>query len=97
MCKTEIFAKIINAVSIETEVSEPLILSNSKVTEVVDARSVLVKILSEEGFYPGQIAQYIYKTAASVRYLLNDFERRKSRNKIIAIYVQNICKSIAKD
>lgn len=97
MCKSEIFAEIIEAVSRETEVSAAQILSDCKHTDIVDARSVLVNILSETGFYPEQIARYIHKTAAAVRYLLNDFERRKSKNKIIAIYMQNIRKSIAKD
>lgn len=36
MCKSEIFADILNIVGKETEVSTELILSSSKVTEVVD-------------------------------------------------------------
>lgn len=36
MCKSEIFAEILNIVGKETEVSTELILSSSKVTEVVD-------------------------------------------------------------
>lgn len=86
MCKSEIFAKIINAVSIETEVSEPLILSNSKAMEVVDARSILAKLLQESGFYPMQIARFMQKTPASIRFLLTNYENRKNANKIIDIY-----------
>lgn len=41
MCKSEIFAEILNIVGKETEVSTELILSSSKVTEVVDARTGL--------------------------------------------------------
>ena len=41
MCKSEIFAEILNIVGKETEVSTELILSSSKVTEVVDARSIV--------------------------------------------------------
>lgn len=44
MCKSEIFAEILNIVGKETEVSTELILSSSKVTEVVDARSIVVLI-----------------------------------------------------
>ena len=44
MCKSEIFAEILNLVGKETEVSTELILSSSKVTEVVDARSIVVFI-----------------------------------------------------
>lgn len=52
MCKSEIFAEIINLVEKETEVSTELILSSSKVTEVVDARSIVAHLLSEYGLYP---------------------------------------------
>lgn len=97
MCKSEIFAEIIEAVSRETEVSASQILGCSKHMEVVDARSILVKLLNERGLYPEQIAMLLHKTAASVRYLLSNYESRESTNKIIAIYAQNIRKSIAKD
>lgn len=55
MCKSEIFAEILNVVGKETEVSTELILSSSKVTEVVDARSIVVFFLAEYGLYPEQI------------------------------------------
>ena len=97
MCKSEIFAKIIKAVSIETEVSEALILSNSKAMEVVDARSILAKLLQESGFYPMQIARFMQKTPASIRFLLTNYESRKNTNKIIDIYTQNIRKALEKD
>lgn len=42
MCKSEIFAKIINIVSKETEVSVDQILSSDKNMETVDARYLLV-------------------------------------------------------
>lgn len=41
MCKSEIFAKIINIVSKETEVSVDQILSSDKNMETVDARYLL--------------------------------------------------------
>ena len=92
MCKSEIFAEIIEAVSRETEVSASQILGCSK-----HARSILVKLLNERGLYPEQIAVLLHKTAASIRYLLSNYESRKSANKIIAIYAQNIRKAIEKD
>lgn len=92
MCKSEIFAEILNAVSLETEVSADSILSSSKVTEVVDARSIVVYLLSEYGFYPEQIAPLLHKTSACIRYLVSTFEMRKSHNKMMAIYLQNVCK-----
>lgn len=94
MCKSEIFAEILNLVGKETEVSTELILSSSKVTEVVDARSIVVFFLTEFGLYPEQIAIFLHKTSASVRYLISTFESRKTTNKMIAIYLQNIRKSL---
>ena len=56
MCKSEIFATIIKIVSMETEVSESLILSDCKSTDTVDARYLLVYFLSQSGLYPPSIA-----------------------------------------
>ena len=96
MCKSEIFAEILEAVSRETEVTAAQILGCSKQMEVVDARSITAKLLHEKGLYPEQIAVLLHKTAASIRYLLSNYESRKSANKIIAIYAQNIRKAITK-
>ena len=62
MCKSEIFAKIINIVSKETEVPVDQILSSDKNMETVDARYLLVSLLSESGMYPSQIAVHIHNT-----------------------------------
>lgn len=86
MCKSEIFAEILNLVGKETEVSTELILSSTKVTEVVDARSIVVFFLTEYGLYPEQIAALLHKTSASIRYIISTFESRKNANKMIAIY-----------
>lgn len=92
MCKTKIFAEVLKAVSVETEIPEDMILSKCRSMEVVDARSVLVKILSEKGLYPVQIAYMLHKTPASVRNLLSNYDIRKVTNKMIEIYSQNIRK-----
>lgn len=47
MCKSEIFAKILRIVSLETEVSEDLILSKCKRSDIVDSRGIMVVILSD--------------------------------------------------
>ena len=44
MCKSEIFAKILRIVSKETEVSEDLILSKCKRSDIVDSRGIMVVI-----------------------------------------------------
>lgn len=58
MCKSEIFAKILRIVSKETEVSEDLILSKCKRSDIVDSRGIMVVILSEYKFSESQISSY---------------------------------------
>ena len=90
MKKTEIFAEIFDVVSQATEIPADMICSRSKETGVVDARSVLIKLLCEEGVYPNQIADLIGLTTACVRRLLTDYEHRCSTNKMIVRYMQHI-------
>lgn len=94
MCKTQLFNRILQLVSEETEIPELLILSDSKIIPVVDARSILVTILIEQGLYPIQIAEYLHKTPSSIRYLISKFDDRQKANKIIEIYSQNVRKSL---
>lgn len=94
MCKNEIFLFVLNEVSKETEISEEQILSSSKDMETVDARSIVVKLLSEMDMYPKRIATYMGKTPASIRYLITHHEARKKANKMIGKYMSNIRKRI---
>lgn len=79
----------------ETEVPEELIRSGRKRIEVVDARSIAVKLMAEHGLYPNQIAKYMNMTSSSVRNLLSGYQARCSQNKILAIYAQNVRNSLA--
>ena len=90
MCKSEIFAKIINIVSKETEVSVDQILSSDKNMETVDARYLLVSLLFESGMYPSQIAAHIHKTKRAVNYMISNFHERIESGKMMRIYWDNI-------
>lgn len=94
MCKSEIFAKIINIVSKETEVPVDQILSSDKNMETVDARYLLVSLLSESGMYPSQIAVHIHKTKRAVNYMISNFYERMGSGKMLRIYWDNIKKSL---
>ena len=94
MCKSEIFNRVLDVVSQQTEVSREQILSRSKSMEVVDARCILFRLLQEQGLYPGQIPTQARKTPAAIRYLLSHFEDRVKSNKMVKIYLQNIRKCI---
>ena len=94
MCKTEIFADILGAVSKETEIPKERILSESKDAEVVDARYILVKLLTDIGMYPSQIAAKINKTRRAVNYIISNFSSRETAGKMLRIYLDSIKKRL---
>lgn len=94
MKKTQLFNTVLNLVSQETEIPECIILSRSRSTDVVDARCILVKMLSHKGMYPSQIATYIKHTPASVRNLLFSYSDRVHNNNLIEIISKRIQKQL---
>lgn len=90
MCKTEIFAKILSLVERETEVSRERILSNDKDMETVDARYMVVVLLFESGLYPGVIAGMIHKTRRCVNHMLDGFNERMKRGKMMRIQMERL-------
>ena len=97
MCKSKIFAEILSVVSIETEVSQEKILSDSKEIEVVDARSILIHLLKKEGLYPSEIASFINKTKRSVNQNISSFDDRLSGGKIMGIILEKVRKKVGKE
>lgn len=97
MCKEDIFNEIIQVVSRETEISPRIILSESKETEVVDARYLLVYFLFKEGFYPSRIALLVRKTKRAVNYMLSNFSSRVRCGKMMGIYLERIGNELGKD
>lgn len=94
MSKSDIFRNILSAVIEETEIPEEKILSDSRTTEVVDARTILVNLLIESGFYPSQIADYLNKSTATIHNLVKYYSIRQRTNKLLSIYSQNIRKKL---
>ena len=94
MCKSEIFAEILKIVSSETEISTERILSSDKDTETVDARYLLVHILSEMGFYPSQTSIHLHKTKRAINYIISNFQERLNIGKMMRIYLENIKKQL---
>ncbi len=76
MKKSEIFAGILTDVSAETEIDGCKILSGSRLEEVVDARYLVIFLLTGNGFYPAMIADRMGMTARAVRSALAGFEAR---------------------
>lgn len=94
MCKSELLQQSLDVVSDVTGVSGDMILSSCKNMEVVDARFLLIRMLTKIGFYPRQIAEFLHKTPASVRYSIDGYGPRESVNHMMEIYWQNISKRI---
>lgn len=90
MCKTKIFAEMLSAVSLETEVPENLIASLDRTTEVVDARYLLVYFLSRRGFYASMIAPMIGHKKRSVNHILSDFDRRLSVSPMMRVSFEHL-------
>lgn len=82
------FVAVIQAVSKAADIPCDEILSETKRLEVVDARSIAMKILNDAGYCPGRIARLFHKTEASVRYTLANFDDRKKANKILENLLQ---------
>lgn len=67
---------VLEVVTYETDVEVSKILSRCSEAEVVDARWVCVKLLSEQGYYPSKIAELMQITPRYVQYILTDFGDR---------------------
>lgn len=76
MKKSEIFAGILTDVSKETEIDSGRILSPERTEEVVDARYLVISMLSHNGFYPRMIAERIGMSQCAVRKAMARFDER---------------------
>ena len=85
MQKLEIFKSALSTIVEETEVKEEFILSSNKQEEVVDARYILVKVLSDQGLYPIQISHLSGICLRSVDNFLLSFHTRCNSRKIMRI------------
>ena len=90
MYKAKIFQETIEAVADETEVEREQILSNNKDEEIVDARSILVRIMNERGLYPIQISRISGICQRSVSRFLIGFKDRCDSRKIMRLNYENV-------
>lgn len=76
MKKSKIFSIVMELVANELEISKEAILSKKKSAEVVDARHLLVVLLSRYGFYTQTIADILKCTPRSIQHILAYFDER---------------------
>lgn len=83
MYKMQIFNETLTAVVEATEIEQDQILSGCKQEEVVDARSMLIKLLNDKGLYPVQISKITGLNIRSVTQFLLGFNIRINSRKIL--------------
>lgn len=94
MYKVQIFQESLGAVSEETGLEEGQILSRAKGEEIVDARSILIKVMEEQGLYPIQISRLSGICQRSVNRFLAGFRERCASRKIMRLYYVNVKKKL---
>lgn len=92
MKKKELFAKLLESVAQRTELNPEQILSNDISTDTVDARHLLIYSLSQCGFYPTDIADFIGCTRRTVYYAIEHFDVRLLQSKMLRIHWEIIRK-----
>lgn len=90
MYKMQIFQETLSAVVEAMEVEQEQILSGCKQEEVVDARSMLVKLMSDRGLYPVQISKITGLNSRSVTQFLLGFKERVNSRKILRINYERL-------
>lgn len=90
MYKVQIFQEVLPAVVEEMEVEQEQILSGCKQEEVVDARSLLIKLMNDKGLYPVQISKITGINIRSVTQFLLGFKERVNSRKILRINYEKL-------
>lgn len=90
MYKVQIFQEVLSAVVEEMEVEQEQILSGCKQEEVVDARSLLIKLMNDKGLYPVQISKITGINIRSVTQFLLGFKERINSRKILRINYERL-------
>lgn len=94
MKKLELFNRVLSLIEEETEVNRNLILSGNKREEVVDARSLLIFVLHEQGMYPQKIAELSGICARCIPPFILKFQDRMRARRILGINYENVQKKL---
>lgn len=94
MYKMQVYLDTLSAVAEETEVEMEKILSGCKEEEVIDARAILIRLLSEQGLYPIQISRFTGICVRSVNRFLLDFQDRIVARRMMRLFYDNVKKKL---
>lgn len=94
MITEEKFDDILHYLSSNMGISPIDILSKCKRAEVVDARVILIKILSDKGYYKRFIADKLNISITTIRYSLHSFDDRMKYNRNFKIIYKNVSENV---
>lgn len=80
---TELSEYIITLAAREFDVCKEDIVSGNRHTETVDARHVVIKLLYQQGFYPGRIASILNQSPRTITYAITNFDSRIKMNPLM--------------
>lgn len=77
MCKRELCEQIVALVAHATDITQAMILSQSRRADIVDARYLAIYIMLQMDVKAYRIAEYMSMTERNVYHVLERFEDRK--------------------
>lgn len=86
----KIFSTCLDIVAEEMDITRDQIISDCKNEDVVDARHLLVKLLTDCGLYPLVISQLIGCTSRNINVILSGFKLRCDRRKLLRINYERV-------
>lgn len=95
MCN-KIYREVLGLVVAETEISADLIMSKSRIADVVDARQLVVWFCFKRGLYPRTIASYLCISRQAVCQKIQTIEDRRKNKAFQYTFerVQEKCKQL---
>lgn len=85
---------MLSCVSDETEIPEDVIASSNRNSEAVDARYILVKVLTMYGFTPSAIAVLIGHKRRAITRILELFEDRMRMSLLMKMNYERIMRAL---
>lgn len=80
MKKSDLLIEALEAASYITDLTKEQIMSKTRKTNYVDARYIVIYILSQKGLYPDEIAEIMNFTSVNIRLMLSRINSRISGN-----------------
>lgn len=70
------FSLVVKFTSEVAEVDESALITDCRCSEVIEARIIAIKILSDMGYSPQRLAKYFHKSEQGIRLILSMYEDR---------------------